>query len=71
MRGSMKLADRFLVESLKARIRPEVAAAGRRVVAREREVLDYLAAYDRGQITPLPAEPQPDSAEPRRKSAAG
>jgi hypothetical protein len=42
---------RLSIEELKAQVRPEVDAAARIVAERERDVLDYLAAYDRGQAT--------------------
>jgi hypothetical protein len=68
----MRLTDRLLVESLKAQIRPEVMAVGRRVVARERDALNYLAAYDQGQTAGQGTEPSYEEYEaPRRARAAG
>ncbi len=34
----------------KANVRPEIAALSRRIVAEDREALDILAAYDRGEM---------------------
>jgi len=68
----MRLTDRLTIESLKAQVRPEVAAAGRRVIARERDALNYLAAYDRGEVAGQHSESSyADYAEPRRAIAAG
>jgi hypothetical protein len=45
------MAEAASVSGFKDRVRPEVLAASKRVVVRERDVLDYLAAYDRGEVT--------------------
>lgn len=64
----MRLTDRLSVASLKAQVRPGVTAAGRRAVARERDALAYLAAYDRGETAVQSSE---SHSEPRGGVAAG
>lgn len=47
----MATTERLKTRLTKAQVRPRIAALGRRIVEEDRDVLDLLEAYDRGEVT--------------------
>lgn len=46
----MATTERLKTRLTKAQVRPRIAALGRRIVEEDRDVLDLLEAYDRGEV---------------------